>query len=57
MGKIVTLGNGYMLTGIIGFLISTIYLWNYSPSWSVAFSLFFAILVVASLVSAFKGDD
>lgn len=50
--NIVPLSGGYMLTSIIGFLIS-IYLISpvISRTWGFAFVLFFTLMFVASLIS------
>ncbi len=45
------LKSSFMLAGIIGFLISVIYVPKYSLNWAFAFGLVFLIMVVATLVS------
>jgi|GEM_PF-4224885 len=44
-------------TGILGFVISAVFLWQFSPSWAFAFSVFFAILIAASLVNTLRVDS
>lgn len=50
------LKSSFMLTGIVGFLISVIYLPKYSLNWAFAFGLLFLIMVVATLVSMTKSQ-
>jgi len=45
------LKSSFMLAGIIGFLISVIYIPKYSLNWAFAFGLVFLIMVVATLIS------
>ena len=45
------LKSSFMLAGIIGFLISVIYVPKYSLNWAFAFGLVFLIMVVETLVS------
>ncbi|MBD3304551.1 hypothetical protein GF343_05385 [Candidatus Woesearchaeota archaeon] len=45
------LKSSFMLAGIIGFLISVIYIPKYSLNWAFAFGLVFLIMIVATLVS------
>ncbi len=45
------LKSSFMLAGIIGFLISVIYIPKYSLNWAFAFGLVFLIMVIATLVS------
>jgi len=50
------LSAGFMLTSIVGFFISTFYVWKLSLSWGFTFSLFFVITFIASVVSMTKAD-
>jgi hypothetical protein len=45
------LKSSFMLAGIIGFLISVIYIPKYSLNWAFAFGLVFLIMIIATLVS------
>jgi hypothetical protein len=54
--KYAHLSAGFMLTSIIGFLISSFFIWKYSVSWGFTFSLFFGIMFVASIISMTKAD-
>ncbi len=49
--NIAPLSGGYMLTSIVGFLISTFYILPQSTKWGFTFVLFFMLMVVASLIS------
>ena len=57
--NIVPLSGGFMLTSIVGFLISAIYVYPRSATWGFTFSLFFVLMFVASLISMTKApvDD
>lgn len=50
------LSAGFMLTSIMGFLISVFFVWQYSLSWGFTFALFFLIMFVASMISMTKAD-
>jgi len=45
---------GFILTSIVGFLISAIYVMNIDKSWGFTFSLFFAMMFIASMISMSK---
>lgn len=45
------LKSSFMLAGIVGFLISVIYVPKYSLNWAFAFGLVFLTMVIATLVS------
>lgn len=49
--KIAPLSGSFMLTAIVGFLISAIYIFPRSNPWGFAFSIFFAIMFVAAMIS------
>lgn len=60
--NIVPLSSGFMLTSIVGFLISVFFLFDlgephagetytFVQQWGFAFTIFFAVMVVASLIS------
>lgn len=48
---IVPLSGGFMLTSIVGFLISVFYVYPNNNSWGFTLTLFFVIMFVASMVS------
>ena len=49
--NIAPLSTGFMLTSIVGFLISAFYVLPQSAKWGFTFVLFFALMFVASLIS------
>ena len=56
--KVVPLSAGFMLTSIVGAIISSMYVYtntelleSYAPKFGFAFFLFFTIMFIASLVS------
>ena len=49
--KITPLSGGFMITSIVGFLISAIYVFPKSNPWGFAFALFFAIMFIAGMIS------
>ncbi|MGV8150873.1 MAG: hypothetical protein ACP5NV_04045 [Candidatus Woesearchaeota archaeon] len=48
------LSAGFMLTSIIGFLISIFFVTKLSETWGFTFMIFFAIMFVASMISMTK---
>lgn len=48
---IVPLSGAFMATSIVGFLISVFYVYPRNQPWGFTFTLFFVIMLVASLVS------
>jgi len=52
--KIVPLSGAFMVTAIVGFFVSMLFVWQLSPTWAVAFMLFFAIMLIAALISMTK---
>lgn len=49
--NIAPLKTSFMLAGIIGFLISVIYLPKYSLNWAFAFGLVFFLMIIAAMIS------
>ena len=49
--NIAPLSTGFMLTSIVGFLISAFYVLPQSDKWGFTFVIFFALMFVASLIS------
>lgn len=49
--NIAPLSGGYMITSIVGFLISAFYILPNSKTWGFTFVLFFTLMLVASLIS------
>ncbi len=54
--KYAHLSAGFMLTSIIGFFVSTFFIWKISLSWGFTFTLFFLIMFIASIISMTKAD-
>ncbi|MGV8141608.1 MAG: hypothetical protein ACP5NW_04175 [Candidatus Woesearchaeota archaeon] len=50
------LSAGFMLTSIVGFLISVFFVWNISMTWGFTFGLFFAATFIASIISMTKAE-
>jgi hypothetical protein len=51
MGKVVPLSSGFMLTSIIGFLVSVFFVLNISETWGFLFTFFFVIMFIASIIN------
>ena len=49
--KIVPLSGSFMLAGILGLIISVIYVYPRSAKWGFTFILFFTLVFIASLIS------
>ena len=49
--NIAPLSGGYMITSIVGFLISAFYILPKSRTWGFTFVLFFALMFVAAMIS------
>ena len=49
--NIAPLSGGYMLTSIVGFLVSAFYILPSSRTWGFTFVLFFTLMFVASMIS------
>ena len=49
--NIAPLSGGYMLTSIVGFLISAFYILPNSTKWGFTFVLFFILMLIAALIS------
>jgi hypothetical protein len=52
----VPLTSGFMLTSIIGFMVSTLFVMKLSVSWGFTFSLFFVVMFIASVISMSNMD-
>lgn len=51
MNRLTPLPHEWMLAGIIGLLISVLYIYDQSKTWGFTLALFFGVILVASLVS------
>ena len=49
--NIAPLSGGYMVTSIVGFIISAFYVYPNSRTWGFTFILFFTLMFVASMIS------
>mgnify|MGYP001589164191 CR=1 FL=1 len=49
--NIAPLSGGYMITSIVGFLVSAFYILPNSKTWGFTFVLFFTLMFIASLIS------
>ena len=47
----VPLTSSFMLTSIVGFMVSVLYVMKLSASWGFTFALFFVIMFISSIVS------
>lgn len=45
------LSSSFMLTSMVGFLISVFFVYGMSKSWGFTFGLFFVIMFISSLIS------
>ena len=52
--KFAPLSGGFMITSMIGFLIATMFLPQYSPTWAVVIGVISVMLFVASVISMTK---
>ena len=55
--NVAPLSGGYMITSIVGFLISAVYVFPRSYTWGMAFIIFFAMMFTASMISMTYGPD
>lgn len=53
--KVAPLKPSLLATSMIGFLISTIYIPQFSKTWAFAFGLVFTIMFVACMISMVRG--
>lgn len=51
MAKNLPFSSGFMLTSILGFLISVLFVMNYSETWGFTFALVFVLMFIASIVT------
>jgi uncharacterized protein (DUF58 family) len=54
--KVAPLNSSFMLTAILGFLVSLIWVYPQAQSWGIAFALVFGLMFISSVVSATYGD-
>ncbi len=51
MLKIIHLNSGFMLTSMLGFLITVLYIPKYSMTWAITFAVVFVLMFIASVIS------
>ena len=56
MVKIAPLKTSFMFASMVGFLISVLYITQFSTTWAFAFGIIFIIMFVASTVSMVRGS-
>lgn len=54
--KSAPLSSGFMLTSMFGFLLSVIYIPQYSKKWAFAFGFVFFLMFIASFISMQKAN-
>ncbi len=57
LNNVAPLKGGYMITSIIGVIISAIYVFPRSYTWGLTFTIFFTLMFVASMISMTYGPD
>ena len=57
LSNVAPLNGGFMITSMIGFIISATYVANASAKWGFTFAIFFVLMFVASLISMTYGPD
>jgi len=57
MSNVAPLTGGYMITSIVGFIISSMYVYDISNRWGITFAIFFSLMFVASLISMTYGPE
>jgi len=55
MAKIAPLKTGFLVTSMLGFLVSAIYVPQFSITWAFSFGLVFIFMFVASMISMVSG--
>lgn len=51
------LSGGFMITSIVGFIISSVYVYPASRTWGFTFATFFTLMFIASMISMTFGPD
>jgi len=55
--KIAPLPGSFMLTALVGLLLSIFFIWPLSATWGFTFTIFFAIMLVAAMISMTKAPS
>jgi multisubunit Na+/H+ antiporter MnhB subunit len=53
--KVAPLNSSFMVTSILGLLISIIWVYKQAPAWGAAFTVVFALMFISSIVSMTYG--
>ncbi|MBW3019457.1 hypothetical protein KY329_04725 [Candidatus Woesearchaeota archaeon] len=56
MRKVSPLKASFMFISMVGFLISVVYVSEYSLDWAFAFGLVFVLMFIASVISMQRGN-
>jgi len=54
--KFAALSGGYMLSSMIGIIVSIFYVYKKSADWAITFTIIFGIMFVASVISMSVAD-
>ena len=57
MPNVAPLKSGFMITSMVGFIISAIYVFPQNNAWGFTFAIFFTLMFVASMISMTYGPD
>ena len=57
LNNVAPLKSGFMITSIVGLIISGIYVFPRNQPWGFTFTLFFAMMFVASIISMTYGPE
>jgi len=57
LNNVAPLKGGYMITSIVGFIISAVYVFPRNYTWGLTFTIFFTLMFVASMISMTYGPD
>ena len=55
MAKVAPLKTSFLVFSMIGFLISSLYIPQFSRTWAFAFGLVFTLMFVASMIAMARG--
>ena len=55
MQRIAPLKTSFLVTSMIGFLVSVLYIPQFSKTWAFAFGIVFTLMFVASMISMVRG--
>ena len=55
--NVAPLKGGFMITSMVGFIISAYYVYDIDNTWGLTFAIFFILMFVASLISMTYGPE